>query len=158
MNTSAVGFKSSKKRGEVDTDNILQYVTPQDIKSFGLIPELIGRMPVLTYLDPLSTEALKRILSEPKNALIKQYQKLFELDGIELIVEDSAIDYIVEKAEEYGLGARGLRTICEAIFNDDMFNLPSEVEEGDKRELRVDRKYAVSKLSKLSDGKLKAAS
>jgi ATP-dependent Clp protease ATP-binding subunit ClpX len=115
-------------------------------------------MPVLTYLDPLSTDALKRILTEPKNALVKQYEKLFELDGIELIVEETAIDYIVEKAEEFGLGARGLRTICEAIFTDDMFNLPSEVEEGEKRELRVDRKYAISKLSKLSPSKLKAAS
>ena len=158
MNTSAVGFQTAKKKEGIDKENLLKHVTPQDIKSFGLIPELIGRMPVLTYLDPLDTEALKRILSEPKNALVKQYQKLFEMDGIDLTIETSAVEYIVEKAEEFGLGARGLRTICEAIFTDDMFNLPSEVEEGDKRELRVDREYAMNKLAKISDSKLKAAS
>ena len=137
---------------------MLQYITPQDIRSFGLIPELIGRMPVLTYLNPLSHEALLRILTEPKNALIKQYEKLFELDGIELVVKKSAIELIVEKAEEYGLGARGLRTICEAIFTDAMFNLPSELEEGEKMTLVVDRNYANNQIAKVPASKLKAAS
>ncbi len=158
MNTRAVGFNTAKKRDGLDEENMLQYITPQDIRSFGLIPELIGRMPVLTYLNPLSHEALLRILTEPKNALVKQYEKLFELDGIELQVKDSAIELIVEKAEEYGLGARGLRTICEAIFTDAMFNLPSELEEGEKMTLVVDRAYAENQIAKVPASKLKAAS
>lgn len=159
MNTQAVGFSTaSSKNEELDKDNMLKYVTPQDIRSFGLIPELIGRMPVLTYLNPLSSDALKQILTEPKNALVKQYEKLFELDGIELKMEKSAVNFIVEKAEEYGLGARGLRTICEAIFTDAMFTLPSEMDEDETTELIVDRAYAKDKISKVAPSKLKAAS
>lgn len=158
MNTTAVGFQSNKDRENIDDENMLQYVTPQDIKTFGLIPELIGRMPVLTYLNPLDAAALKRILTEPKNALIKQYEKLFELDGIELEIKPSAIDFIVEKAIEFGLGARGLRSICEAIFTDDMFDLPSQLEDDDRLILKVDRKYAEKKIAKVAPSKLKAAS
>jgi len=136
-------------------DNLLQYVTPTDLKSFGLIPELIGRMPVLTYLNPLDSETLKRILVEPKNALVKQYVQLFEMDGIKLEFEESAIDFIVDKAMEFNLGARGLRSICEAILTDAMFDLPSE--EG-AVEFTVNRKYAESKLNKSTLQKLKAVS
>lgn len=159
MNTQAVGFSTSTTKAEdLDKDNMLKYVTPQDIRSFGLIPELIGRMPVLTFLNPLTPDALKQILTEPKNALVKQYEKLFELDDIALKIKPSAVDFIVEKAEEFGLGARGLRTICEAIFTDAMFTLPSEMNEGETAELVVDREYAQDKITKVAPSKLKAAS
>jgi ATP-dependent Clp protease ATP-binding subunit ClpX len=159
MNTQAVGFSTSTTNVEdLDKDNMLKYVTPQDIRSFGLIPELIGRMPVLTYLNPLTPEALKQILTEPKNALVKQYEKLFELDGIELTMDKTAIDFIVEKAEEFGLGARGLRTICESIFTDAMFELPSKSEDEKTTKLLVDRTYAQDKITKVAPSKLKAAS
>jgi ATP-dependent Clp protease ATP-binding subunit ClpX len=125
MNTSAVGFQNHREDAEsVDKENLLKYVTPQDIKSFGLIPELIGRMPVLTYLNPLDGEALKAILTEPKNAIIKQYQALFAMDGVELKVPEETLDYIVAQAVVFKLGARGLRSICETILTDAMFNLP----------------------------------
>lgn len=125
---NVIGFKGDKEREKIERGNIIQYVTPQDIKSFGLIPELVGRVPIVTYLEPLDAVALKRILTEPKNALIKQYKKLFELEHVVLDFEPEALDFIVEKAVEYKLGARGLRSICEAIMTDVMFNLPSQKE------------------------------
>ncbi len=124
LNTTSVGYGRSNA-DRVDRNNMLQYVQPQDLRSFGLIPELIGRLPVLTYLDPLDKAALRRILTEPKNSIIRQYTKLFEFDGIELSFEDSTLDYIVDKAVEYRLGARGLRSICEKIMTDAMFSMPS---------------------------------
>lgn len=124
INSQSIGFGSNSQR--IEEENLLKYIIPSDIKTFGLIPELIGRFPSLTYLHPLTPESLKRILTEPKNALTKQYQKLFELDGTQLIFEEESLDFIVEKAIEYQLGARGLRSICEAILNDLMFDLPNE--------------------------------
>lgn len=125
LNTQPLGFKSNKLVNEIDKDNLLQYVTGMDIKTFGLIPELIGRLPVVASLNPLDKSALKDILTKPKNALVKQYQKLFEMEDVKLMFEEEAIDYIVENAFEYKLGARGLRSICEAIMTDAMFELPS---------------------------------
>ena len=148
-----IGFNQDDKE-VIDRENLLQYVTHQDLKSFGLIPELIGRLPVLTYLDPLDRETLIAILTEPKNAIIKQYQKLFELEGIELKFSQKALDTIAEKALEYKLGARGLRSICEAILTDAMFELPS-VNDVDKFE--VDEIYVLDKLNKSKLGKLRAA-
>ncbi len=141
MNTKVVGF-DKKNIEQIDRQNLLQYVAPQDLKSFGLIPEIIGRLPVLTYLNPLDKEALRAILTEPKNSVIKQYTKLFEMDGIKLEFEPEVFEYIVEKAIEYKLGARGLRSICETIMTDAMFNLPSE----NKTEFKVSLDYAKSKL------------
>ncbi len=155
MNTKSVGYQSAKERDSVETENILELVSPQDLKSFGIIPELIGRMPVLTYLNPLDEDALKRILLEPNNALIKQYEKLFEMDGITLNILDEAIDFIVEKAVEFNLGARGLRSICEAILTDAMFTLPSDENE---TKLVVDAQYVQDKLGHLVLKKLKAVS
>jgi len=155
MNTKSVGYQSAKERDSVETENILELVSPQDLKSFGIIPELIGRMPVLTYLNPLDEDALKRILLEPNNALIKQYEKLFEMDGITLNILDEAIDFIVEKAVEFKLGARGLRSICEAILTDAMFTLPSDENE---TKLVVDAQYVQDKLGHLVLKKLKAVS
>jgi ATP-dependent Clp protease ATP-binding subunit ClpX len=154
LNTQVIGFKKDETE-LVDQDNILSYISHQDLKSYGLIPELIGRMPVLTYLEPLDIDALKRILVEPKNALARQYKKLFDLEGIQLKFSEEAIDFIAEKALEYKLGARGLRSICEAIMTDAMFELPSQKEA--INEFTIDRTYAEEKLrgSKLS--KLKAA-
>lgn len=157
INTRPMGFASSEdaiKPLDVENDNLLQYVTAQDLKSFGLIPELIGRMPVLTYLNPLDKEALRKILTEPKNALIKQYKKLFEMEDIAVEFKDGALDFIVEKALDYKLGARGLRSICEAIVNDAMFELPSD-EKADK--LIINRSYAEEKFSKSKYSKLKVA-
>ncbi len=153
VNTQVIGFNSADTE-EIDRDNLLQYVSHQDIKSYGLIPELIGRMPVLTYLEPLDTDALKRILVEPKNALVKQYQKLFRLEGIQFSFAPDAVEFIAEKALEYELGARGLRSICEAIMTDAMFEFPSR---NDIKEFVVDRQYAEDKLSKSKLNKLKAA-
>jgi len=158
LNTQTVGFHSSKEREKLDTENFLQYIAPQDLKTFGLIPELIGRMPVLSYLNPLDGVALRRILTEPKNAMIKQYEKLFAMDGITLKMEEDALDYLVEKAVEFKLGARGLRSICEAIFRDAMFELPSEVQEGEEHILVVDKEYAAAKMGRIAFNKLKAAS
>ncbi|MGN0282493.1 MAG: ATP-dependent Clp protease ATP-binding subunit ClpX [Prevotella sp.] len=126
MNTHTVGYNSVQNVRKIDKDDMMKYVLPQDLKSFGLIPEIIGRMPVLTYLNPLDKAALARILSEPKNSIIKQYKKLFEMDGIELSFQESALSLIVDKAVEYKLGARGLRSIVESIMNDAMFELPSK--------------------------------
>ncbi len=155
LNTRAVGFHGSKEREEADANNMLKYIAPQDLKAFGLIPELIGRMPVLTFLNPLDEEALKRILTEPKNALIKQYSKLLKLDDIDLEFTSGALDYVVQKAVEFKLGARGLRSIIEAILTDAMFDLPSEEE---ATTLKVDKAYAAQKLEKMSLKALKAVS
>ena len=153
MNTRAIGFRSEKE-GIIDKENLLQYISPQDLKSFGLIPELIGRMPVVSYLNPLDRTALKLILTEPKNALVKQYQKLFDMEGIGLTFDKKAIDIIVDKAMEFKLGARGLRSICEAIMLDAMFEFPSDES---KKELHITDSYVKAQLSKLSFTKLKAA-
>jgi ATP-dependent Clp protease ATP-binding subunit ClpX len=153
MNTRSIGFKSDNEN-VIEKDNLLQYVSPQDLKSFGLIPELIGRMPIVTHLNPLDRAALKKILTEPKNALIKQYQKLFDMDGTTLTFDKKAIDIIVDKAMEFKLGARGLRSICEAIMLDAMFEFPSD---NSKKELKITTTYVKSQLSKLSFTKLKAA-
>lgn len=154
INTSPIGF-SSNIAEQIDTENLLQYIAPQDLKSYGLIPELIGRFPVLAYLDPLSKEALRNIITEPKNALIKQYVKLFELDGVKLSFDSKALDFIVEKAVEYSLGARGLRSIIEAILNDAMFEIPSKT---DVKSLKVTENYAKEHFEKSKLHKLKVAS
>ncbi len=157
LNTSPLGFTSNAEKNEhttLDEDNILRYINAQDLKSFGLIPELIGRLPVLTYLDPLDKDTLKNILTEPKNALTKQYRKLFEMEGIKLEFKKSAIEYIVNKAVEFKLGARGLRSICEAIVNDAMFELPSAK---NVKELVIDKAYAIEKFEKSRINKLKVA-
>lgn len=159
LNTRSVGFHNSKDRDSYDPNNMLKYIAPQDLKTFGLIPELIGRMPVLTHLDPLDNESLKRILTEPKNAIIKQYTKLFEMDNIELNFTEQALDYVVGKAIEFKLGARGLRSIIEMVLTDAMYELPGEEEAGqEQRKLTVDKKYAAAKIDKVSVNKLKAAS
>ena len=153
LNTQAIGY-SSQKTKKINKEDILQYLLPQDLKSFGLIPELIGRMPVLSYLHSLDADALRQILIEPKNSIIKQYKKLFKMDGINFSVDKKALDLIVEKAIEYKLGARGLRSICEAIMLDAMFDLPSEK---GKKEFKLTYDYAIVKLDKSSLIKLKAA-
>ncbi|WMX16070.1 MULTISPECIES: ATP-dependent Clp protease ATP-binding subunit ClpX [unclassified Aureispira] len=144
INTQVIGFRGNAEE-EVDTENLLQYVSHQDLKSFGLIPELLGRMPVLTHLDPLDKSALRRILTEPKNALMKQYKRLFDMEGIDLVFSDEALDLIVNKTVEYSLGARGLRSICEAIMTDAMFEMPSQ--EGVET-FEITEDYAASKLGK----------
>lgn len=153
MNTNALGFGNAIDE-QIDDGNLLQYVSPQDVKSFGIIPELIGRLPVVTHLDPLDREALRNILTEPKNSIIKQYRKLFEIDDVVLKVEDEVFDFIVDKAEEFDLGARGLRTICEAIMVDAMFELPSS----DEKEFHLTLNYAKEKLSRKKLRKLRAVS
>ncbi|HEY4800860.1 MAG TPA: ATP-dependent Clp protease ATP-binding subunit ClpX [Bacteroidia bacterium] len=150
----SLGFTASKEGDSVDRDNILQYISPVDLKKFGLIPELIGRLPVITYLSPLDESALRKILTEPKNALIKQYVKLFEMDGVKLAFDDDALEFIVEKAVEFKLGARGLRSLCEAIMTDAMFEIPSE---GKTKELHITLDYAKGKLSRSKLKRLKAA-
>lgn len=154
INTRPLGFGNVNNSEDVHETDLLSYINAQDLKSYGLIPELIGRLPVLTHLDPLSRNTLKRILIEPKNALIKQYEKLFEMEGIRLEVKPSALDFIVDKAVEFKLGARGLRSICEAIVTDAMFELPSE-EGVDK--LVITKAYAEKKISKSKYSKLKVA-
>jgi len=153
LNTRAIGYKTNKEN-QYNKENILQHVAPQDLKSFGLIPELIGRMPVVTHLNPLDKNALKLILTQPKNALTKQYIKLFEIDGIKLSFDKKAIDLIVEKALEYELGARGLRSICESVMLDAMYELPSQKT---KKELIISSAYVKTKLNKLVLNKLKVA-
>ncbi len=152
LNTQVVGFNASKAKEKIDRDNFLQYITPQDLKSFGLIPEIIGRLPILTYLEPLDRAALRNILTEPKNAIIRQYVKLFELDGIHLKFEEEVYEYIVDKAIEFKLGARGLRSICEAIMTDLMFEAPSQ----DRKNITITKAYAEEKLSKLNSQTLRA--
>lgn len=154
LNRQAVGFSASLQEDQIDEDNLLQYIIPSDLKSFGLIPEIIGRLPVLSYMNPLDAKTLRLILTEPKNSIIKQYAKLFEMDGVSFDIKDSALQYIVDKAVEYKLGARGLRSLCEAILTDAMFELPSS----DVKTFVVTKKYAVGKLTKSTLKKLRAAS
>ena len=152
LNTQVVGFTASKETSVLDRDNMLQYIAPQDLKSFGLIPEIIGRLPVLTYLEPLDRQALRNILTEPKNAIIRQYVKLFELDNITLNFNEEVFEYIVDKAVEFKLGARGLRSICEAIMTDLMFEIPSQNCES----ITITKEYAESKIDRLTAQKLRA--
>jgi len=154
LNMQDVGYSASKEDDKIDEDHLLQYIIPKDLKDFGLIPEIIGRLPVLTYMDPLDTKTLRAILTEPKNAIIKQYKKLFEMDDITFDIKDDALEYIVEKAIEYKLGARGLRSLCESILTDAMFELPS----AEDKNLVVDRNYAEKRLTKSTLSKLKAVS
>ena len=153
VNTNAIGFNVNKELQEHMKKNLLQYVNARDLKTFGLIPELLGRLPVVTYLNPLDAETLRSILTEPKNALIKQYRRLFELEGIKLTIDDAVLDFMVEKALEYKLGARGLRSICESILNDAMFELPSSKQTA----LHLDLEYAEKKFSKSKMSLLKVA-
>ena len=139
-----MGFTTDPTKKDVDRKNLLQYITPTDLKSFGLIPEIIGRLPMLTYLEPLDAHALRRILTEPKNAMVKQYVKLFEMDNMKLTFEEDVYQYIVDKAVEYKLGARGLRSITENIMLDAMYNYPSE----NKRKLNITLEYAKAELAK----------
>ncbi|MEE9463652.1 MAG: ATP-dependent Clp protease ATP-binding subunit ClpX [Bacteroidales bacterium] len=153
LNTKTVGYTAVKDADKVDRSNLLQYVAPQDLKAFGLIPEIVGRLPVLSYLSPLDKSALRSILTEPRNAIIKQYESLFDMDGIKLSFEEDALEYIVEKSIEFKLGARGLRSICEAIMIDDMFELPST----DIKEIHVELDYAKKKFEKSDIKRLRAA-
>ena len=150
--TNVIGYGASSNE-VIDKNNMLQYLSPADLKKYGLIPEIVGRLPVITHLNPLSKEALRSILTEPKNALVKQFTKLFEMDHIKLVIKDEALDFVVEKAIEFRVGARGLRSILEAILNDAMFELPSDT---DTKELVVDRAYAEAKLEKSGIQKLHA--
>ena len=152
MNTMVVGFNASQNTEKIDRENFLQYIAPQDLKSFGLIPEIIGRLPVLTYLEPLDRAALRNILTEPKNAIIRQYIKLFELDGITLKFDEDVYEYIVDKAIEFRLGARGLRSICEAIMTDLMFEVPSQ----GKKNITITKAYAEEKMNRVNAQKLRA--
>jgi ATP-dependent Clp protease ATP-binding subunit ClpX len=154
LRTQAVGYKVKKDDTELDLKNLYKYITPQDLKSFGLIPELIGRVPVLTHLNPLDKEALRNILTEPKNSLVRQYFKLFEFEGVELVFDDEVLDFVVDKAMEYKLGARGLRSICEAIMLDAMFDVPSDPS---IKQLNITLDYAKEKFEKVDFKKLKAA-
>ena len=154
LNMQAVGYSASKSDSTLDDDNLLQYIIPKDLKDFGLIPEIIGRLPVLTHMNPLDKKTLRAILTEPKNAIIKQYEKLFAMDDITFSITDQALDYIVEKAIEYKLGARGLRSLCEAIFTDAMFEMPSSGETN----FKVTKPYAEEMLSHDTIKKLKAVS
>ena len=155
LNLQSIGFKSSdEKVVNEDEENVLKFVNPHDIRSYGLIPEIIGRLPVMCHLNPLSKDALRDIMTVPKNALVKQYTRLFEMDDIEFTITPSAIDYIVERAFEFKIGARGLRTLCEAILNDAMFNLPSS----DIKELKITKVYADQKLQNVDISHLKAVS
>ncbi|SDR67353.1 ATP-dependent Clp protease ATP-binding subunit ClpX [Polaribacter sp. KT25b] len=154
LNRQAVGFGASLEDDKIDEENLLQYITPLDLKSFGLIPEIIGRLPVLSYMNPLDAKTLRAILTEPKNSIIKQYTKLFLMDEVEFTIEEEALDYIVDKAIEYKLGARGLRSLCEAIFTDAMFDLPSS----DDKLFNVNKEYAETKLTNTTLKKLRAAS
>jgi len=154
LNMQAVGYSASMSDENVDQSNLLQYIIPKDLKDFGLIPEIIGRLPVLTYMDPLDAETLRAILTEPKNAIIKQYKKLFEMDDIDFSITDGALGFIVGKAIDYKLGARGLRSLCEEILTDAMFELPSSPD----KKLNVTKAYAEDKLTKTTLKKLKAVS
>jgi len=153
VKTQTIGYSSSTEE-TIDEENILQYINPGDLKGYGLIPELIGRFPILTYLDPLDEATLRRILTEPKNSLIKQYVKLFEIDGVKLSIDKNVLDFIVKKSIEFKLGARGLRSICEAILNDAMFELPSNP---DIKEFKLTLEYAEKKFNKSKMSKLKVA-
>jgi ATP-dependent Clp protease ATP-binding subunit ClpX len=155
LNLQSIGFKSIDEKAKNDNEeNVLKFINPHDIRSYGLIPEIIGRLPVMCHLNPLSKDALKDIMTLPKNALVKQYKKLFEMDGIDFSITPGAIDFIVDRAFEFNIGARGLRTLCEAILNDAMFNLPSSEE----KELKITKIYADQKLQKIDISHLKAVS
>lgn len=154
LNMQAVGFTATLKETEIEKDNMLRYIIPKDLKDFGLIPEIIGRLPVLTYMNPLDKETLRAILTEPKNAIIKQYKKLFEMDGIDFEVTEEALGFIVEQAIEYKLGARGLRSLCEAVLTDAMYEMPGT----DEKLVKVTKDYADEKLNKSTLKKLKAVS
>ena len=154
LNMQAVGFSASKSEDTLERDNILKYIIPRDLKDFGLIPEIIGRLPVLTFMNPLDKGTLRAILTEPKNAIIKQYKKLFSMDDIDFVITEEALDFIVTQAVDYKLGARGLRSLCEAVLTDAMYELPG----GDHRDLHVTREYAEAKLGKSTIKKLKAVS
>jgi ATP-dependent Clp protease ATP-binding subunit ClpX len=153
VNKQTIGFSSDDSQ-RVEQDSLLRYINPTDIKSFGLIPELIGRFPVLSYLEPLDENSLRRILTEPKNALTKQYIKLFDLDDVKLSIDNEALDFIVTKAVEFKLGARGLRSICEAILTDAMFELPTS----GKKSFKLTRQYAENQFAKSKFTLLKAVS
>jgi ATP-dependent Clp protease ATP-binding subunit ClpX len=152
LNTRAIGYGQSQDNSVIDRNNLLQYVTPQDLKSFGLIPELVGRLPVLTYLQPLDHQALRNILTEPKNSIIRQYKRLFEMDGIKLTFDEKALNYIVDKSIEFRLGARGLRSICESIMMDAMYEMPSSK----RKTLRITEEYAREKVEHTSESKFKS--
>ena len=154
LNLQAIGYKTALAQRRVNKENMLQYITPRDIRSFGLIPEIIGRLPVLTYMNPLDKKTLREILTSPKNALVKQYEHLFKMDNIDLQFTAGALDFIVKKALEYKLGARGLRSLCEAILNDAMFELP----QSDVKTLKVSKQYAEAKLSVIELPELKIVS
>jgi ATP-dependent Clp protease ATP-binding subunit ClpX len=154
LNRQAVGYSASIKEDKIDESNMLQYIIPSDLKSFGLIPEIIGRMPVLTHMDPLDAATLRAILTEPKNSIIKQYQKLFKMDDIDFTINEKALNFIVDKAVEYKLGARGLRSLCEAILTDAMFEMPGSNES----HLKITKEYAEDKINKSTLKRLKAAS
>ncbi len=153
LNTQVVGYNRKKTSTKLDSENMMQYISPHDLRKFGLIPEIVGRLPVITHLDPLDKEALKRILTEPKNAIIKQYKKLFEIDGIKLEFDDDALDYIVEKTIEFKIGARGLRSIVETVMTDAMFDIDL-VQDG---VLRITKEYAMDKLERDEAKRLKFA-
>jgi len=152
LNTMVIGYGAQQKTDHIDRANLLQYVAPQDLKSFGLIPEIIGRLPVLSYLDPLDKDTLRRILTEPKNSIIRQYVKLFKMDKIELSFEPEALDFVVDKAIEFKLGARGLRSICEAIMVDVMFDTPSEK----VSEISISKTFAEEQIGKMGSNRLQA--
>lgn len=153
LNTRVVGYGAAQKTAEIDRNNLMQYVSPQDLKSFGMIPEIIGRLPILTYLNALDRDSLRRILVEPKNSIVKQYAKLFKMDGVVLTFEDSALDFIVDKAVEFKTGARGLRSITESIMMDAMYEVPSQK----IAELHITGEYAQEKLSRSNLGRLQSA-
>lgn len=155
IQANAIGYNVGKGKNDVDKENLLQYIAPQDLKSFGLIPELVGRMPVLSFLNPLDKGALLQILTKPKNALIKQYEKLFEMDGVEMKIEEDVLEFIVDKAIEFKLGARGLRSICEAIMMDAMFNVPTDSSKD--KTVNITLKYAQNQLNAKNMGQLKVA-
>lgn len=153
LNTRVIGYSAAREADRIERGNLLQYISPQDLKSYGMIPEIIGRLPVLTYLDPLDKQTLRQILTEPKNSIIRQYIKLFELDNIQLKFDEDAFSYIVDKAVEFKLGARGLRSICESIMIDAMFHSPSQ----NTKTLHITREYAIEKLDNSNLGRLKAS-
>jgi ATP-dependent Clp protease ATP-binding subunit ClpX len=152
LKTNVIGFSIDKKRETIDRDNPLQYIAPQDLRAYGLIPEIVGRMPIITHLSPLDRESLLRILTEPKNALIRQYEYLFELDGIQLKIDPEVLELVVDKAIEYRLGARGLRSIMESIMTDAMFDLPSNP----KTNFNITSKYATEKIARFDFSLLSA--
>ena len=154
LQTNAIGYKKDKDREQVDKDNLLQYISPVDQKSFGLIPELVGRLPIVTFMHPLDPQTLRRILTEPKNSLVKQYTKLFELDNIKLTFDEAALNYIVDKSIEFKLGARGLRSILEAVMNDAMFDLPSR---STSKPLKITKQFVIDHLGKSGLAKLRVA-